>query len=311
MLIKSCRHVYYAHHDENQRGHHDGCCHGEGRHGHNERRHGHNECCHGGEHRSQGDHYYGDDRHGHGHGERCHGEGRHGHEHSERCHGEGRHGHGHGERCHGEGRHGHGHGERCHGEGRHGHGHGERCHGEGRHGHGERQKGRGRGKGLRRLFDHGDLHIMVLSLVAKKPSYGYEIIKDIQEASNGLYVPSPGVIYPTLTLLEEQGFLESQIVERNRKSFTITPEGAAHLAQNKETEAVIARKLAKARDMQQGSNLAEDIEMAVSRFKALLRHKMVLKQLNEEQTRQIASIINDAVKQIEEVNTLLTNSDDE
>ncbi|MBI6189831.1 PadR family transcriptional regulator [Providencia rettgeri] len=152
---------------------------------------------------------------------------------------------------------------------------------------------------------------MVLSLVAKKPSYGYEIIKDIQEASNGLYVPSPGVIYPTLTLLEEQGFLESQIVERNRKSFTITPEGSAHLTQNKEIEAVIARKLAKARDMQQGSNLAEDIEVAVSRFKALLRHKMVLKQLNEEQTRQIASIINDAVKQIEEVNTLLTNSDDE
>ncbi|ENU1226545.1 MULTISPECIES: PadR family transcriptional regulator [Providencia] len=274
MLIKSCRHVYYAHHDENQRGHHGGCCHNEG-------------------------------RHGHGHSERCHGEGRHGHGHSERCHGEGRHGHGHSERCHGEGRHGHGHGERCHGEGRHGHGHGERCHGEGR------QRGRGRGKGLRRLFDHGDLHIMVLSLVAKKPSYGYEIIKDIQEASNGLYVPSPGVIYPTLTLLEEQGFLESQIVERNRKSFTITPEGAAHLAQNKEIEAVIARKLAKARDMQQGGNLAEDIEMAVSRFKALLRHKMVLKQLNEEQTRQIASIINDAVKQIEEVNTLLTNSDED
>ena len=49
----------------------------------------------------------------------------------------------------------------------------------------------------------------------------------------------------------------------------------------------------------------------VSRFKALLRHKMVLKQLNEEQTHQIAAIINDAVKQIEEVNTLLTDSNDE
>ncbi|WP_272575870.1 PadR family transcriptional regulator [Providencia sp. PROV273] len=288
MLIKSCRHVYYARHDKNQHGHRGGCCHNEGRHSH--------------EHCNHGDDYYGDDRHGHG--EHCHGEGRHGRGHGERCHGEGRHGHG----------HGHGHGERCHGEDRHGRGHGERCHGEGRHGRGhgdDRQRGRGRGKGLRRLFDHGDLHIMVLSLVAKKPSYGYEIIKDIQEASNGLYVPSPGVIYPTLTLLEEQGFLESQIVERNRKSFTITPEGSDHLAQNKEIEAVIARKLAKARDMQQGSNLAEDIEMAVSRFKALLRHKMVLKQLNEEQTRQIASIINDAVKQIEEVNTLLTNSDED
>ena len=240
MLIHSCRHVYYSHHDEN----HHGC------------------------------------------GASC-------------CHGEGHHEHGHGEGCHSEGRHGRGHGEGCH----------SHEHSEGRHGRGEGR--RGRGKGLRRLFDHGDLHIMVLSLVAKKPSYGYEIIKDIQEASNGLYVPSPGVIYPTLTLLEEQGFLESQIVERNRKSFTITVEGAEHLAQNKEIEAMITRKLAKARDMQQGVNLTEDIEMAVSRFKALLRHKMVLKQLNEEQTRQIATIINDAVKQIEEVNTLLTDNDDE
>lgn len=196
---------------------------------------------------------------------------------------------------------GHGH-QCCHGE--------DRGRGEGRHSHGEgRQKGRGRG--LRRLFDHGDLHIMVLSLVAKKPSYGYEIIKDIQEASSGLYVPSPGVIYPTLTLLEEQGFLESEVVERNRKSFKITVEGAEHLKQNQETEAVIFRKLAKARDMQHGGNLAEDIEMAVNRFKALLRHKMVLKQLNEEQTRQIAQIINDAVQQIEQVNTLLTGDDDQ
>ncbi len=227
------------------------------------------------------------------------------------CHGEGRHGYEQGKGCHGEGHHGHEQGGGCHNEGRHGHGRGEGCHGEGRHGHGRGEGRRGRGKGLRRLFDHGDLHIMVLSLVAKKPSYGYEIIKDIQEASSGLYVPSPGVIYPTLTLLEEQGFLESQIVERNRKSFSITPEGAEHLAQNKETEAIIIRKLAKARDLQHGGNLAEDIETAVNRFKALLRHKMVLKQLNEEQTRQIASIINDAVKQIEEVNALLTDNDDE
>lgn len=63
--------------------------------------------------------------------------------------------------------------------------------------------------------------------------------------------------------------------------------------------------------MQQGGNLSEDIEMAVHRFKALLRHKMVLKQLNEQQTQQIAAIINDAIKQIEQVNTLLTASDND
>ncbi|EKT60965.1 PadR family transcriptional regulator [Providencia sneebia] len=209
------------------------------------------------------------------------------------------------------------HGRRgCHVEGHHGHHEGHRDHGrcENRRGHGEGRRhgeGRGRGRGLRRLFDHGDLHIMILSLVAKKPSYGYEIIKDIQEASSGLYVPSPGVVYPTLTLLEEQGFLESEIVERNRKSFKITAEGSEHLLKNQYVETVIFRKLAKARDMQNGGNLTEDIEMAVHRFKALLRHKMVLKQLSEDQTRQIAHIINDAVQQIEQVNTLLTDNEDE
>ncbi len=194
-------------------------------------------------------------------------------------------------------------------QGQHGHGHGRHhdCHGEGK----GRGRGQHRGKGLRRLFDHGDLHIMVLSLVAKKPSYGYELIKDIEEASSGLYVPSPGVIYPTLTLLEEQGFLVSEVVEKNRKSFSLTTEGLAHLDTQRETEKVIFRKLAKARDMQQGGNLSEDIETAVHRFKALLRHKMVLKQLNEEQTKQIAAIINNAVQQIEQVNTLLTRSNDE
>ncbi|MEI9534679.1 PadR family transcriptional regulator [Moellerella wisconsensis] len=196
-----------------------------------------------------------------------------------------------------------------HGHCRHGQSHEKHqgCQGEGKH----RGRGRGRGKGLRRLFDHGDLHIMVLSLVAKKPSYGYEIIKHIEEASSGLYVPSPGVIYPTLTLLEEQGFLESEIVERNRKSFRLTAEGQQQLEANRETEQIIFRKLAKARDLQQGGNLSEDIEMAVHRFKALLRHKMVLKQLNEQQTQQIAAIINDAIKQIEQVNTLLTASDND
>lgn len=202
----------------------------------------------------------------------------------------------------------HGH-QRCSSEGQNERDGGHR-HSKGRHEHSE-SRHKGRGRGLRRLFDHGDLHIMVLSLVAKKPSYGYEIIKDIQEASSGLYVPSPGVIYPTLTLLEEQGFLESEVIERNRKSFKITQEGAEHLQQNQETEAIIFRKLAKARDMQHGGNLAEDIEVAVHRFKALLRHKMVLKQLNEDQTRQIAQIINDAVKQIEQVNTLLTTNIDD
>ncbi|BFO08795.1 hypothetical protein GGER_13050 [Serratia rubidaea] len=95
---------------------------------------------------------------------------------------------------------------------RHGEARERRCHHHragrhamGGHGHGEGH-GRGRGSKLHRLFEHGDLRMVLLALVERKPSHGYELIKAIEEASSGLYVPSPGVIYPTLTLLEEQDF---------------------------------------------------------------------------------------------------------
>ena len=72
-----------------------------------------------------------------------------------------------------------------------GHGHG---HGHGRH-------------GLRRFFAHGDLRLVVLHLIGEKPRHGYELIKAIEESVSGAYSPSPGTIYPTLTMLEDQGYV--------------------------------------------------------------------------------------------------------
>src|ERR1051326_5989369 len=57
-----------------------------------------------------------------------------------------------------------------------------------------------------RVFDHGDLRLLILQLIAEKPRHGYELIKAIEEQLGGSYSPSPGVIYPTLTMLEELGY---------------------------------------------------------------------------------------------------------
>ena len=65
-------------------------------------------------------------------------------------------------------------------------------------------RGFGAGRG-ERLFDSGELRLVILQLLSEKPSYGYELIKAIEERLSGGYAPSPGVIYPTLTLLEEEG----------------------------------------------------------------------------------------------------------
>lgn len=301
MMIRALNSLYQqraenGEHGSHGHGHGKGRCGGKGKHSQHQEHHGEH-CCHG--------------EHGHGHegrGECCHGEHGHGHE-------------GHGECCHGE--HGHGHerrGECRHGE--HGHGHkgrGECCHGEhGSEGQGKQRgrgcggRGKGQGRQLKRMFDHGDLRVLLLSMISKKTSHGYEIIKEIDEASSGLYVPSPGVIYPTLTLLEEQDLLVATIAEKGRKNYSITPEGTAFLAEHQEIDANIQRKLAYARDLSQNAGgVSEEIESAVGKLKAVLRHKLVLKELSVERAGRIASILNEAVEKIEAINEALISEERE
>src|SRR4029453_19600338 len=73
----------------------------------------------------------------------------------------------------------------------------------GRMGHGEGREHRGRGFG--RFFGHGDLRIVILAMLEEQPRHGYELMKELEERTGGAYRPSPGVVYPTLALLEDEG----------------------------------------------------------------------------------------------------------
>src|SRR5215472_16878149 len=75
----------------------------------------------------------------------------------------------------------------------------------------------GRGGRMGRVFDHGDLRYVLLQLIADKPRHGYELIKAIEEKFGGTYSPSPGVIYPTLTLLEELGHVQQEAATGTKK----------------------------------------------------------------------------------------------
>jgi len=109
--------------------------------------------------------------------------------------------------------------------------------------------GRGRGPGggdmfrIGRLFAQGDLKLLALALIAEQPRHGYEIIKLIEEKTNGWYSPSPGVIYPTLTYLEEAGYLASES-EGSKKRYRITPEGERYLKSNRDIVDVVLDRLA-------------------------------------------------------------------
>ena len=92
------------------------------------------------------------------------------------------------------------------------------------------------------MFDGGELRLVILALVAEKPRYGYEIIKALGERVGGDYSPSPGVVYPTLTLIEEMGYASASQDEAGRKLYTVTPEGEAFLANNKaQVDAIFER----------------------------------------------------------------------
>jgi DNA-binding PadR family transcriptional regulator len=117
--------------------------------------------------------------------------------------------------------------------------------------------GRGRGGNafrIGRMLADGDLRLIVLALLEQAPRHGYDIIKALEDKSSGFYSPSPGVVYPTLTFLEESGFATSAS-DGNKKVYSITDAGRAHLAENREVADTvlngiekIGRKLARARE---------------------------------------------------------------
>ena len=103
-------------------------------------------------------------------------------------------------------------------------------------GHGMRGGGGRGGPGdmLRagRMLGDGDLKLITLALLARTPRHGYDIIRALEDVSSGFYVPSPGVVYPTLTFLEEAGYAVSEM-EGAKKVFSITEAGRAHLEENR------------------------------------------------------------------------------
>jgi DNA-binding PadR family transcriptional regulator len=154
----------------------------------------------------------------------------------------------------------------------------------------------GRGGRLARFLEHGDLRLLVLHLISEKPRHGYEIIKAIEDLAGGAYAPSPGVIYPTLTMLEELGQVEST-AEGTRKSFAITPAGSELLAANQPMVDALLGKIKAA----QPRETAAPVIRAMENLRTALRLKFGSRDASPETNRKIADILDNAARQIEEV----------
>jgi DNA-binding PadR family transcriptional regulator len=147
-----------------------------------------------------------------------------------------------------------------------------------------------------RFFDAGQLRFIVLELLAVKPSHGYDIIKALEERFGGVYSPSPGVIYPTLSLLEDQGFVKVAVTGA-KKLYTITPEGNAMLKENRGFIDAINARLNSMAD-RKGRGHYPELREAIHDLKHVVLFRLQSGPINSKLAHQMEAIIRRAAEEI-------------
>lgn len=170
--------------------------------------------------------------------------------------------------------------------------------GFGRRGHFFRRHGEHDGERSGRFFDQGDLRWVILKLIAEKPSHGYEIIKAIEDRLGGAYAPSPGTVYPTLTLLEELGYIAIAETEGPRKLYAVTEAGRAALEEEKATVDAIFTRMAQI-NLRRSGNRAPQLVRAWENLKMAMNLRVARGPLSPEQIAKIAQVLDEAAKEIE------------
>ena len=160
---------------------------------------------------------------------------------------------------------------------------------------GEFEKRGGRGP---RVFAPGDLKLLLLALIAEQPCHGYDLIRRIESLFDGAYSPSPGVIYPTLTLLDDMGQIAAADSEGAKKLFAITPEGQAELDANAALVDELLARLAEVGDEQQRTDSAS-VRRAMGNLRAVLMNRLRDRELDEATLHEIVARIDEAAQKIE------------
>jgi DNA-binding PadR family transcriptional regulator len=158
---------------------------------------------------------------------------------------------------------------------------------------------RGR-RSRKRMFESGELRLVLLKLISEEPRHGYDLIRAIEDMTGGEYAPSPGVVYPTLTLLQDMELIEESKDKSARRPFQITEEGRKHLEERAdEAEELIERLKDLAPDPR--SETGPAIGRAVKNLMTALSHRIGRDGLDDELLHEIASILDEAAQRIERV----------
>lgn len=158
--------------------------------------------------------------------------------------------------------------------------------------------GRPMGGRRARMFDGGELRLVLLKLIADAPRHGYDLIREIEALTAGAYAPSPGVVYPTLTLLDEMGLIEEQQSEGAKKRFAATDAGRAHLSDHAEQVAAMMARL-HALGAQRERVDAAPIRRAMGNLKVALGATFAHDEVSRERMLEVAAMIDDLAQRVE------------
>ena len=160
--------------------------------------------------------------------------------------------------------------------------------------------GRGRGgpRGRRRMFEGGELRLVLLKLIADEPRHGYELIKAIEDLTGGDYAPSPGIVYPTLTMLEDMGLISEKKSKDSKKIFEATGDGRAHLEENGDEVDELIERLEEAGSHRRRSHRPE-MGRAVGNLMTALKNRVAHEGWNEALLHEVIDILDDAAQRIE------------
>lgn len=157
--------------------------------------------------------------------------------------------------------------------------------------------GRGDG-GRRRLFGGDELRLVLLKLIEEQPRHGYDLIREIEARTGGAYAPSPGVVYPTLTLLADMGLIDEMPGGGARKLFTITEAGQATLAEKAEEVAALFARLAEIGAARARTDAAP-VRRAMGNLRAALQDRLSADDVTADIQHAVAALLDEVTQKIE------------
>lgn len=187
---------------------------------------------------------------------------------------------------------------------------GWRKHRCGPEGEGRGREGRGHGRGRfggpgmfgghggpgRRMFGPGDLRIVALALIEKEPRHGYDLIKAIEAMFGGAYAPSPGVVYPTLSMLADEGLIAGVEDGAGKRIFTLTDAGQAWLNENRTAVDGVMQRMALAARLVSGEQTPDVVKEALH----TLRQAVIMKpgDWSDVETARVVESLMKAVREV-------------